>query len=168
MVHPLVTQLRFARSELERCLEGLSGEDAIRRLPPMNAISWLVGHLADQENRYWLLLGQGRTLAPELRALVGYGRPATTPPLDEMLSTWQMIITAADPFLNTLTPARLETKFIWRERPLEETIGTMLQRNIYHYWYHIGEASAIRQMLGHPNVPEFVGDMKLAPYSPEA
>jgi hypothetical protein len=30
--HPLVTQLRFARSELVRCLEGLSEADARRRL----------------------------------------------------------------------------------------------------------------------------------------
>ena len=28
MPHPLVTQLRFARSELARCLEGVSEEDA--------------------------------------------------------------------------------------------------------------------------------------------
>jgi hypothetical protein len=35
----------------------------------------------------------------------------------------------------------------------------MLLRNIYHYWYHTGEAHAIRDMLGHKNLPEFVGEM---------
>jgi len=40
-------------------------------------------------------------------------------------------------------------------------------RNIYHYWYHTGEASAVRQMLGHAKVPEFVGDLSVAPYHPE-
>ena len=34
MTHPLVTQLRFARSEFVRCLDGVSGEDALRRLSP--------------------------------------------------------------------------------------------------------------------------------------
>ena len=34
--HPLVNQLRFARRELIRCLEGVSQDDAIRRLEPMN------------------------------------------------------------------------------------------------------------------------------------
>ena len=29
----------------------------------------------------------------------------------------------------------------------------------YHYWSHIGEASAIRQMLGHPDLPQWVGDL---------
>jgi hypothetical protein len=36
---------------------------------------------------------------------------------------------------------------------------------MYHYWFHIGEILAIRQILGHPRLPEFVGDLeKLAPY----
>jgi len=29
----------------------------------------------------------------------------------------------------------------------------------YHYWFHIGEAHAVRQMLGHVNLPDFVGDL---------
>jgi hypothetical protein len=40
----------------------------------------------------------------------------------------------------------------------------MLLRNIYHYWYHTGEAHAIRDMLGHKNLPEFVGEMSAAFY----
>ena len=47
MTHPLVTQLRFARSEFVRCLEGVSDEDARSRIMPMNCISWMVGHLLD-------------------------------------------------------------------------------------------------------------------------
>ncbi len=166
MTHPLTNQLRFARSELDRCLAGVSADDAVRRLQPMNAIGWIVGHLADQENRYWNLLGQGKTLAPGLRAVVGHGRPASTPPLGEMLSTWRLVTQTADLYLDTLTSDGLESHFVWRDRPLDETIGTMLLRNIYHYWYHIGEVSAIRQLLGHQNVPEFVGDMRSTPYTP--
>ena len=49
MTHPLVTQLRFARSEFVRCLEGVSDEDARHRIMPMNCISWMVGHLAAQD-----------------------------------------------------------------------------------------------------------------------
>jgi hypothetical protein len=30
---------------------------------------------------------------------------------------------------------------------------------IYHYWYHIGESMAIRQMLGHGDLADFVGDL---------
>jgi hypothetical protein len=37
----------------------------------------------------------------------------------------------------------------------------------YHYWFHTGEAHAIRQLLGHPDLPQFVGDMSQAVYCPE-
>ena len=31
-----------------------------------------------------------------------------------------------------------------------------------------GEAAAVRQMLGHTNLPEFVGDINVAAYRPES
>jgi hypothetical protein len=52
-------------------------------------------------------------------------------------------------------------------KPVDENIGTLLLRNIYHYWMHTGEASAVRQMLGHDHLPEFVGDIHTAAYRPE-
>lgn len=167
MLHPYVTQLQFARKELRRGLVGLSVEDAVRRLPPMNAISWMIGHLASQENFYWVWLGQGVKLAPDLRNLVGTGRPASTPPLEEMWATWQEITSTADHYLETLTSEKMTAHFELQGKLLGESIGTMLQRTIYHYWFHIGEAIAVRQMLGHANVPEFVGDMSQAVYQPE-
>jgi len=66
MTHLLVNQLRFARSEFSRALDGVSAEDAVRRIMPLNCISWMVGHLANQENRYWVSLGQSKILAPGL------------------------------------------------------------------------------------------------------
>jgi len=162
--HPLVTQLRFTRRELVRCLEGVSDEDAIRRLGPMNCISWIVGHLAAQEHWFWVCLAQGRNLAPGLNERVGYGQPASTPPLDEMWTVWRTITAAADEFLDTLTTEQLPTHFEWEGKPVSESIGTLLLRNIYHYWFHLGEAHAIRQQLGHKDLPQFVGDMSRALY----
>ena len=166
-VHPLVTQLHFTRSEFLRCLDGVSAEDALRRLEPMNCISWIIGHLASQEHTYWVLIAQGLNLAPSLNDLVGFGRPASTPPLDEMWATWRTITAAADEFLDTLTTEKLQTHLQWKGQPWRESIGTMLLRNCHHYWYHLGESHAIRQMLGHPDLPQFVGDMSDARYQPE-
>ena len=84
MTHPLVVQLRFARSEWKRALEGLGDADARRRLGPMNSISWNIGHLAWQEQRYWLWRGQNKMLLPEINQQFAYGAPASTPPLDDM------------------------------------------------------------------------------------
>ncbi len=165
--HPLVTQLRFARSEFARGLEGVIAEEAQRRFGPMNCISWIIGHLANQEHRYWVMLGQGQSVVTGLNELVGYGKPASTPPLDEMWATWRIVTAAANRYLETVTVELLQTHFQWKGTPVPESIGTVLQRNIYHYWFHNGEASAIRQMLGHTNLPEFVGDMAAAVYRPE-
>ncbi|MFL7790778.1 MAG: DinB family protein [Anaerolineae bacterium] len=167
MAHFLVDQLRFARSEFVRCLEGVSEEDGRRRLEPMNCISWIVGHLANQEHRYWVVLGQGQNLAPGLNGLVGYGKPSSTPPLSEMWDTWRSVTAAADAYLDTLTPEIMLTHFEHEGKPVAESVGTMLMRNLYHYWFHTGEGHAIRQMLGHPDLPQFVGDMARASYRPE-
>ncbi|MCP4427059.1 MAG: DinB family protein [Chloroflexi bacterium] len=167
MAHPLVTQLHFARSEFVRCLEGITDEEAIRRFMPMNSISWMVGHLANQENTYWVMLAQGKRIAPDLYPLVGYGKPASTPPLADMRAAWREVTAVADTFLDTLTPDLLLTHHEWKGKPVEESVGTMLQRNIYHYWFHTGEAYAVRQMLGHTGLPDFVGNMSTAVYRPE-
>ena len=167
MTHPLVTQLRFARSEFTRCLDGVSDEDARHRFEPMNCISWMIGHLANQEHRYWVIAAQGKTLVPELNDLVGFGKPASTPPLNEMWEVWRTVTAAADVYLNAVTTELLQNHFDWQGKPFPESAGTLLYRNIFHYWFHTGEAHAVRQMLGHPDLPQFVGDMSNAVYRPE-
>ena len=167
MAHPLITQLRFARSEFIRCLDGVSEADATRRLLPMNCISWYVGHLANQEQAYWVFIAQDKIVVPGLNDLVGFGKPAVTPPLSEMWTAWQGVTAAADIFLESLTTDRLAEHMLFRGKPRPESIGTMLQRNIYHYWFHTGEAHAVRQQLGHTALPDFVGDMTSAVYRPE-
>ena len=165
--HPLVTQLRFARSEFARGLEGVSEADGLRRVMPMNSIGWMVGHLANQEHRYWVVWAQGKDVAPGLHERVGYGKPASTPPLAEMRAAWRAVTAAADAYLDTLTPALLETHLARDGAPVAESVGTLLLRNLYHYWFHTGEAAAVRQMLGHRELPDFVGDMREAAYRPE-
>jgi hypothetical protein len=165
MSHPLVTQLRFARSEFVRCLAGVPPEDAVRRMEPMNCLSWIVGHLASQEHYLWVLVAQGRNVAPPgLRELVGFGRPPSTPPWDEMWAVWHAVAEAADTYLDTVTDEALDTHLEWKGERMPETVGTRLLRNTYHYWFHLGEAHAIRQMLGHANLPDFVGDMSQVRY----
>jgi hypothetical protein len=167
LAHPLVDQLRFARSEFVRCLEGVSDEDARRHLGPMNCISWIVGHLACQEHKYWVMWPHGLVLVSGLQELMGYGCAPSTPPLDEMWDVWRTVTTAADAYLDTLTRDRLQMIFEWEGKPVAENVGTLLLRNTYHYWFHLGEAHAIRQMLGHPDLPQFVGDMSQVTYCSE-
>ncbi|MFN2236952.1 MAG: DinB family protein [Anaerolineales bacterium] len=187
MAHPLVTQLRFARSEFVRCLEGISDEDARHRIMPMNCISWMIGHMAAHEQYHLVFFSGKKVPHPQLNKLVGFGQPATTPPLDDMWKTWHDITAVADSFLDTLTTEdmqihseqeikqdtkALEDSQFWipskeeLERALAqksvregENNGTKILRITYHYFFHTGEAHAVRQQLGHPDLPFFVGAM---------
>jgi hypothetical protein len=165
MPHPLVLQLRFARSEFRRGLADLNEEDGQRRILPMNCISWNIGHLAWQEQRYWLWRGQDRLLLPALNEQFASGAPACTPSLSESWAAWQTITQAADPWLDQVTTAKLQETVLINGQPSVVTFGSMLLRTIYHYWYHTGENLAIRQSLGHTGLPDFVGNIDdEAPY----
>jgi hypothetical protein len=168
MTHPLVDQLRFTRSEWLRGLEGISDEDGARHFGPMNCISWNVGHLAWHEQHYWLQRAQGKLLFPKLNELYAYQAPMSTPSLREMLEIWHTVTQAADPFLDSLTTEMLQSDLPRDGKPSGQTPGSAMRRITYHYWYHIGEIQAIRQMLGHTDLPEYVGWIeKQAPYRPE-
>ncbi|MEP7294449.1 MAG: DinB family protein, partial [Chloroflexota bacterium] len=129
---------------------------------------WIIGHLANQEQRYWLLFFGREIIVPEVAAF-GTGKPASTPPLDQVWQAWHTITQATDPFLDSLTTDDL-LSFLNRDgKPLDENVGTLIHRVTYHYWYHTGESQAIRQLLGHSDLPTFVGDLgEQAPYHPEA
>ena len=164
MSHPLVDQLRFTRSEWVRGLEGVTAEEAARRFEPMNSIAWIIGHLAWQEQAYWLQRAQGRTVSA-LAERCGNGQPASTPPLAEAWAAWREVTAAADAYLDSLTIDSLQTR--WEREPTSETPGTKLLRTTYHYWFHLGEGMAVRQQLGHVDLPQFVGDIDRVPYKPE-
>lgn len=167
MPHPLVDQLRFTRNEMVRCVHGVSLQESYVRLGQMNCISWTIGHLASQENQYFVYWAQGKTILPGLRSIVGYGSRPSAPKLDNMWHVWREATANADVYLDTVTSQSLQDHFQSNGKPLSESIGTMLYRVIYHYWYHIGEMHAIRQILGHRNIPQFIGNMSHANYQPD-
>ncbi len=167
-IHPMVQQLRFTRSEFRRALDGLSEDQARQRFLPMNCISWNIGHLAWQEQRYFLFYAQGKLPDSEINDSFAYGAPASMPSLGDMWNVWTTITNAADPWLDILTVEKLQEHVVRDGKPSQYIFGSLLQRVIYHYWYHTGENLAIRQMLGHTDLPEFVGDIDgEAPYRSE-
>jgi hypothetical protein len=156
-----------------RGLEGVTDDEAGKRFDPMNCIAWNVGHLAWQEQRYWVTRGQDKTPLPELNEEFRYGAPASTPGLTKTVERWRTVTGAADPWLDSATTQTLEQTAVTVKdesgNPFDLTWGSLLLRTIYHYWYHTGENQAIRQMLGHTGLPDFVGDIDTeAPYEAEA
>ena len=79
------------------------------------------------------------------------------------------MVEASDPFLDGLSTETLQTFPTVDGKPHPQSLGTVVQRVTYHYWFHCGEILAIRQMLGQTDLPEYVGDIEeVAPYRPEA
>ena len=166
MAHVLVEQLRFTRSHWQRGLADVTAGEALQRHGRINSISWMIGHLASHEQYLWFLEGQQQPgPAPQVHAC-GYGQPASAPPLDEMWDAWQRITRESDPWLDSLTAAQMEA-YLPGDREQVENIGSSLLHVIYHYWYHLGEVMAARQLLAgdsqHP-LPEFPGPLVGAPW----
>ncbi len=168
MAHPLVDQFRFTRSEWLRGLEGVSEEDGARHFGPMNCISWTVGHLAWQEQRYFLQRAQDKIIFPDLNTIYAYGAPMSTPALSDTMHMWREVILTSAPYLDALATDSLQRDLLLDGKAVGQSVGSAMRRITYHYWYHIGEIQAIRQMLGQAGLPEYVGDIEtLAPYKPE-
>jgi len=168
MAHPLVDQLRFTRSEFLRGIRGVSEADAHRRLDPMNCLSWNVGHLAWQEQQYFVTWPTGRRPFPDIDREFVSGGPPSTPPLERVMSLRTATTTEADAWLEAVTSDALESHVVSGGRQIQRRYGDLLQRVIYHYWFHTGENAAIRQMLGHERLPQFVGSIdRRAPYRPD-
>ena len=166
--NPIVEQLRFTRGEWLRALAGVKPKDALVHHGQMNSIGWIVGHLAWQEQRYLLIRPQGVMLREDIQRDLTTGGPMSTPPLARTLAAWKQITKASEPFLDKLT-----TRALLRDLPLNgkrsgQTQGDAIRRMTYHYWFHIGEILAIRQVIGGKRLPEYVGALEQkAPYRPD-
>lgn len=132
----------------------------------MNCISWLIGHMAWHEQLYWLQRAQGIILIPEVMRYAN-GEPQTSPSLEQVQTSWHTIVQATEEYLDSLTSDLLETHLQANGRRAQDNIGTYLMRMIYHYWFHLGEMQAIRQMLGHSDLPVYIGDISKQPYRKE-
>jgi hypothetical protein len=157
---PLIDQLVFTRAEFIRGIEDINEDDGRRRFEPLNCVAWMVGHMAWHEQLYWLTRAQGQIPIPVLNDLVGINRPASTPSLKEMFKDWKLVTDQSDKYLFELDENTIRSELVVDGNPKAFIIGNMLQRMIYHYWYHLGESQAVRQLLNHKNLPSYVGDLE--------
>src|SRR4030042_4637583 len=143
-IPPMVLQLKFTRDEFKRALKGLSEEDASKRLLPMNCISWNVGHLAWQEQKYILYYGQGQMPYPEIDKVFAYGAPASMPSMRETLILWQKITQSTNAWLETMTSEKLQDFAVKADGTrIQRTYGSLFQRQNYHYSYPTPEKHAL-------------------------
>jgi len=159
--HHLVRYLQHARRELRRAVDGMTAADLERRVGGINSVAWMVGHLAAQEQGYWLT-SRGE---PQLADLDAYrrGRPDTPPAFEGLFAAWESITAAADGWLVGLSAQDLRSHLPGRRLFEQENIGTLLTRTSGHYYLHIGQITAVRRLLD-ASVPPFVGSQEGAEY----
>ena len=168
MAHLLVDQLRFTRSEWVRALRGVTEEDGNQHFGQMNSIGWIVGHLAWHEQRICLQRPSGVVLFPALHSQFASGSVMTTPSLKEMRAAWSKITKESEPYLDSLRTRDLMRDLPRDGKPTGQTLADAMRRMTFHYWFHIGEILAIRQMIGGKGLPEYVGNLEAkAPYRPD-
>ena len=75
-----------------------------------------------------------------------------------MRAHWDKVTKAVDERFATLTVDDLlgDVNYFGYEYP--ENLGSVLQRTNNHYFFHMGEAFAIRQLLDHTGFPEVMAD----------
>ncbi|HEY8172505.1 MAG TPA: DinB family protein [Dehalococcoidia bacterium] len=142
----------FAIDEFERGLEGLTEDEAAVRAKKadgssMNAISWTVAHIAG----HWLH-------RPERLHRYRPGSDDPAPPsLVDAMAWLREGREYTEEWLGRATP-----ELMLRVPPGNvtggENVGTALMRATLHTWFHAGEINAIRQMLGHKEIP-YVGQL---------
>ena len=152
-MHTLVEMYYLTRKEFERNLKGLTDEDARKRIEPMNCISWIIAHVANQNRAFFVDWPAGRETDPRYTPY-GFGSPASQPPLDEAMNLWRDACENANAWLQAATNQSFQEKDA-STSPERENRGTLLVRNIFHTWCHLGEISSTRQILGH-KPPQFV------------
>lgn len=158
-MYRLTDMTRFALSEFERGLEGLTDEEARLRMEKadgtqMNSISWTVGHLA----WHWCRVRRIVTGDAYPEALNQFANGSTDPTPPSLEDAHRFLALAID---SASWVADADGDLLARKNPknpASESVGTALMRVTLHTWFHAGEVNAIRQMLGHPEVM-FVGQM---------
>ena len=154
---------RFALSEFERGLEGLTDEEARTRIEKpdgteMNAVSWTMGHIA----HHWLGVSSYATENElDMAGMRFFGPSADPTPLTlsdaaSLLAQAQASIDWIDSPDDALLSGRREDHVA--SMGGQETVGTALMRVTLHTWFHTGEVNAVRQMLGHLEI-EYVGQI---------
>jgi len=174
----LAGMVREAWADLDRVVEGLSREDAERKLPNASAFSWTVAHCTHMVDSWLNVNFQGTSPHPSLNGDTrGSHRSLDASPqtlrkgaagdaLDwnEVQVAVEEVRTIARHYLNALTEDDLDTKIDYTGS-IEALRSTgispryALMRIAAHHYFHIGEIASARVVLGH-DVGDYPGLMK--------
>ena len=143
-----------AFDELERVAGALPTPGQGRAIGRLNAGSWIVAHVAQQQDAYWCTGAQGLEPDAWLAGLeVGFGSEPSVPDYREALDAFARIRARAIPYLRTLRDEDLDAV----TEPSDgsgraQTVGDLLVRAVAHVFVHTGELATIASLVGAPDL----------------
>ena len=145
----LVRLLWDAFDELERVAAALPTPGQGRAIGRLNAGSWVVAHVAQQQEAYWCTGAQGLDPDEWLAGLeVGFGSEPSVPDYRESLDAFARTRARSIPYLRSLRDEDLESVMAGRA----ETVGDLLVRAVGHVFVHTGELATIASLVGAPDL----------------
>lgn len=150
-IRPFARLFALNTDLLLNATDGVSDEEAVRRMSHTNSIAFLVAHLTDM--RHYLATLAGTPLENPLTALLEHAKSendvAAWPPLATLRGWW----TAAGGHLATVLPSLGDERLAARlERPLpggDPSLFGGIAFAVQHESYHLGQVALLRRMLGH-------------------
>ena len=150
----LVRLLWDAFDELERVAGALPTPGQGRAIGRLNAGSWVVAHVAQQQDAYWCTGAQGLDSDAWLAGLdVGFGSEPSVPDYREALDAFARIRARAIPYLRSLRDEDLDAVM----EPSDgsgstQTVGDLVVRAVGHVFVHTGELATIASLVGAPDL----------------
>ena len=161
----LAGMVREAWADFDRVVEGLTREDAERRLPNASAVSWTVAHCTHMVDSWLNVSFQGTSPHPSLNGdSLRKGAAGDALDWNEVQVAVEEVRTIARHYLNALAEGDLDAKIeytgsIEALRSTGFTPRYALMRIAAHHYFHIGEIASARTALGH-DVGDYPGLMK--------
>lgn len=152
-VAPLHGILELNTDLLLNCLDGLSDEEALRRLPGGgNSIAFLAAHLTD--SRHYLAQRLGHPLANPLSRFLAEASSIEDivewPSLEEQREWWLGISRHLGDVLAARTDEDLRRTDVHRFPMSDSTELTLISFLSQHDSYHLGQIAFLRRQLGKP------------------
>jgi hypothetical protein len=150
----LVRLLWDAYDEVERVASALPNPGRGRAIGRLNAGSWIVVHLAQQQEAYWCTGAQ--RLEPDgwlAEQRAGFGDEPSVPDFGEATQAFARVRASATPYLRSLRPEDLDAVAPRSgSRGADQTTGDLLVRSVAHLFVHTGELTAIASLVGAPDL----------------
>ncbi len=169
-VTPLARILDLNTDLLLNCLEGLTEEEARRRLSGGgNSMAFLAAHLTDV--RHFLVNRLGHPLRNPLSRYLAQAKSIEDmvewPTLEEIREAWLVVSDHVAAVLERLTQADLERDNVHTFPLGDATALGLIAFLAQHDSYHVGQAGFLRRQLGKPAM-SYARGSRLRPPAPAA